>query len=125
MDKFFFAFKFLPNTKFQEYKIKLKKRLEVSSNLQELGLCNSIESQSKIMQNYIDETGDIKTIAILVLYEKEKIGFDKRTDLDIFIEKYKNILTEFNQQVKLEEFKNKEKELRERYRQNGGGNTRK
>lgn len=81
--------------------------MEVSSDLLELGLCNTIKSQSKIMQNYIDETGDIKTIAILSLYEKIKIGFDKPCDLDIFIEKYKNILVEFNQQSKLEDFKNK------------------
>jgi hypothetical protein len=43
-----------------------------------------------------------------------RIGYEKTSEMDTFIEKYKNMLTEFNQQSKFEEFKAKEKEIREK-----------
>ena len=66
------------------------------------------------MQNYIDETGNNRTIAVLALYEKLKLEDNSQEEMDFFIEKYKNMLTEFNQQDQLEEFERKLNDIYEK-----------
>jgi hypothetical protein len=70
VDQFFFAHRFFSDELMDEFRIIFRERVTRSSNLVNLALCMTAQEKKDILQNYLDLTSDLETVAMLSFSER-------------------------------------------------------
>lgn len=80
-----------------------KERIMKTSNLINIALCSETEEKRTILQNYLDNTNDLETVAALSLYEK-RFDDNDHNPFDNFIHTFKEVIRMEGSTRKLEQF---------------------
>lgn len=70
VDQFFFAHRFLSDELMTEFLVTFKERIVRSRNLVNLALCSTVAEKVAVLQNYLDYTSELETVAVLAYSEK-------------------------------------------------------